>query len=53
MELKPWTSDIVSFTLKLLIVPYGIETKNGKSLAHQISSLLIVPYGIETIENQS
>ena len=33
--------------LRLLIVPYGIETYSG-STSPSLSSLLIVPYGIET-----
>ena len=33
---------------KLLIVPYGIETEQGKRLYGDNIKLLIVPYGIET-----
>ncbi len=33
--------------LKLLIVPYGIETTSGE-LYGSAGQLLIVPYGIET-----
>ena len=33
--------------LKLLIVPYGIET-NDNILSKHLNLLLIVPYGIET-----
>ena len=33
---------------KLLIVPYGIETRK-KHLKRSAKGLLIVPYGIETV----
>ena len=34
--------------VRLLIVPYGIETKVAGVLAVELLTLLIVPYGIET-----
>ena len=34
----------------LLIVPYGIETRNDKKGVYALVQLLIVPYGIETAE---
>ena len=38
--------------MRLLIVPYGIETWN-KEAAAQSQQLLIVPYGIETTNDIS
>ena len=35
---------------KLLIVPYGIETRYCVRIAYFVVVLLIVPYGIETEE---
>ena len=47
MELKHQGIQATMFKLKLLIVPYGIETV---SFCIRVSKtvLLIVPYGIET-----
>ena len=47
MELKLATSSSLYLDLLLLIVPYGIETRNF-FIHNIISFLLIVPYGIET-----
>ena len=48
MELKHHTRIIFCVTeAKLLIVPYGIETRE-ENKKHKHVSLLIVPYGIET-----
>ena len=48
MELKRcWIQDLQGI-MKLLIVPYGIET-GVFGLLTQLVELLIVPYGIETI----
>ena len=47
MELKPNNIQVLSTSVDLLIVPYGIET----SATYEDKagySLLIVPYGIET-----
>ena len=41
-------SYICSLIYRLLIVPYGIETKKVKAKEYQQLTLLIVPYGIET-----
>ena len=35
--------------MKLLIVPYGIETSMAETIETMDEFLLIVPYGIETI----
>ena len=48
MELKPAGECHLRLGMRLLIVPYGIETRSnfiGKIVA---DILLIVPYGIET-----
>ena len=47
MELKLCSRSQFRIRRLLLIVPYGIETKD-LSYALAASSLLIVPYGIET-----
>ncbi len=49
MELKLGLSSIPSPLFLLLIVPYGIETKESEVLFAG-GTLLIVPYGIETDE---
>ena len=48
MELKPNTRSPVSAQRRLLIVPYGIETRSSSAAMMSWYSLLIVPYGIET-----
>ena len=49
MELKPlqYAAKVLRIASKLLIVPYGIETRFG-DMDFIGMSLLIVPYGIET-----
>ena len=47
MELKQDTTFLDSHLLKLLIVPYGIETSYRICYCRQLG-LLIVTYGIET-----
>ena len=49
MELKlKYMISTGTLTVKLLIVPYGIETLNELLFCNFHSILLIVPYGIET-----
>ena len=48
MELKHGSCRAEAGTLRLLIVPYGIETQ-FLCCKIQKSALLIVPYGIETL----
>ena len=48
MELKLSKSALLSSSRDLLIVPYGIETRNKSGEAGK-AGLLIVPYGIETV----
>ena len=48
MELKPPFILILSQRIILLIVPYGIETRNLVDEIDKHVLLLIVPYGIET-----
>ena len=48
MELKPMYRCGLILPALLLIVPYGIETKQGKIFLCMLVILLIVPYGIET-----
>ena len=50
MELKLLSLRYHTMEHILLIVPYGIETKNLTDAANSIG-LLIVPYGIETPVN--
>ena len=47
MELKRPRFCVIIVSLKLLIVPYGIETRHFQQVFH-VLHLLIVPYGIET-----
>ena len=47
MELKRFCRSHLHKTGRLLIVPYGIETKAGNA-TQELDTLLIVPYGIET-----
>ena len=47
MELKHCTSFNLQTSSKVLIVPYGIETRFAKTLPGD-HGVLIVPYGIET-----
>ena len=47
MELKHKGAKGKFTLMKLLIVPYGIETMNS-NVQHASGPLLIVPYGIET-----
>ena len=49
MELKHGYPSCNACSKVLLIVPYGIETRNRIS-CNRYTRLLIVPYGIETIE---
>ena len=49
MELKPDKLSSIMFSPKLLIVPYGIETRSQTQHFRFRPTLLIVPYGIETI----
>ena len=51
MELKRGSKKCVYFFIKLLIVPYGIETLLPICELHATSALLIVPYGIETLKS--
>ena len=48
MELKRLDNPNSVAQLKLLIVPYGIETQHGQPVSSHQHGLLIVPYGIET-----
>ena len=48
MELKLHMTNHVYFCYTLLIVPYGIETREWIYLVWGYFKLLIVPYGIET-----
>ena len=48
MELKQCLLRGRTWPPGLLIVPYGIETKNKKITWFWKKKLLIVPYGIET-----
>ena len=49
MELKhEQVGDLLGYG-SLLIVPYGIETKNNVNCYYYLGKLLIVPYGIETL----
>ena len=48
MELKHGKSSFAMQLCKLLIVPYGIETRIQTFAPQCILHLLIVPYGIET-----
>ena len=49
MELKQTCYSCIQISTRVLIVPYGIETRK-----HQLGNIcyivLIVPYGIETLE---
>ena len=47
MELKPTILKVDTGLITVLIVPYGIETREYGSFLI-ISTVLIVPYGIET-----
>ena len=47
MELKPRIPHANTHACELLIVPYGIETRDAM-LELEANGLLIVPYGIET-----
>ena len=47
MELKQNKTDGKVSADSLLIVPYGIETRNAEDVSN-VARLLIVPYGIET-----
>ena len=47
MELKRLSACFSMLELRLLIVPYGIETSAGYGIGRN-GLLLIVPYGIET-----
>ncbi len=49
MELKRSSFCLRTSAMALLIVPYGIETKEGIIKGLELKRLLIVPYGIETI----
>ena len=53
MELKPEKLRNRLSAQRLLIVPYGIETKKSPPFQGSIQGLLIVPYGIETKEMSS
>ena len=48
MELKQMQMVTQFVSVKLLIVPYGIETITHSRFLALRHSLLIVPYGIET-----
>ena len=48
MELKLFRPPTRYYPKRLLIVPYGIETKNAVEKVFAFVTLLIVPYGIET-----
>ncbi len=50
MELKPQAQDTEALLRPLLIVPYGIETREYLGMFTWRVDLLIVPYGIETID---
>ena len=50
MELKPSWNNMESTTMLVLIVPYGIETRE-KAVSTRTITVLIVPYGIETESN--
>ena len=47
MELKLDAAYLLNKQLKVLIVPYGIETKKEEAEIRE-AAVLIVPYGIET-----
>ena len=49
MELKHVNDQATMCAFALLIVPYGIETRE-RSVGYVARRLLIVPYGIETQE---
>ena len=53
MELKPQKARTNAGTIKLLIVPYGIETQKTGNTAYCDIDLLIVPYGIETTSSRN
>ena len=48
MELKLDAAYLLNKQLKVLIVPYGIETHISFPLSVCLQNVLIVPYGIET-----
>ena len=48
MELKLYNDELKGGALRLLIVPYGIETYLDDD-KEENDGLLIVPYGIETL----
>ncbi len=48
MELKHWNGALFGNTDRLLIEPYGIETRKSLHSKQQTPTLLIEPYGIET-----
>ena len=48
MELKQYSTVQQRQQILVLIVPYGIETKQYVDLALSSKGVLIVPYGIET-----
>ena len=48
MELKRYNYRCSFNFFPLLIVPYGIETRNSRERM-KVNYLLIVPYGIETL----
>ena len=50
MELKLADVRKQNELLRLLIVPYGIETRLGSVDQYWAYQLLIVPYGIETLK---
>ena len=52
MELKQTFYTHFREFIRLLIVPYGIETKEKSRKEAILSLLLIVPYGIETAGNR-
>ena len=53
MELKHIQMTASTNQANLLIVPYGIETKQKVRVLLIVFRLLIVPYGIETIDDIS
>ena len=53
MELKPPKDDKGVLLRRLLIVLYGIETRNQTTMPNRIIQLLIVLYGIETMVDVS
>ena len=50
MELKHKLQGFGDVAGTLLIVPYGIETRQTVNLLRDNPELLIVPYGIETLQ---